>query len=65
MHIILRYEVERALMDGSLAVADVPRVWNEKMQAYLGATPPDDAQGCLQVVVVGWCWHGAGRVLTR
>jgi carboxypeptidase Taq len=48
MHIILRYEMERALLSGALAVSDVPKVWNEKMRAYLGAEPADDAQGCLQ-----------------
>jgi carboxypeptidase Taq len=50
LHVILRYEIERGLVDGSVQVADVPRLWNEKMQAYLGATPPNDAQGCLQDV---------------
>ncbi|KAG2426831.1 hypothetical protein HXX76_012882 [Chlamydomonas incerta] len=50
LHIILRYELERGLMDGSVAVDDIPRLWNEKMQSYLGATPPSDAKGCLQDV---------------
>jgi carboxypeptidase Taq len=48
MHIIIRFEMEKALVDGSLAVEDVPRVWNEKMVKYLGCAPPSDAQGCLQ-----------------
>ena len=46
MHVILRYEIERGLMNGEIAVQDVPRIWNEKMQEYLGAVPADDAQGC-------------------
>lgn len=50
MHIVLRYEMERALIKGELKVEDVPRVWNEKMQKYLGVTPENDAQGCLQDV---------------
>ncbi|PNW70823.1 hypothetical protein CHLRE_17g734900v5 [Chlamydomonas reinhardtii] len=50
LHIILRYELERGLMDGSVQVDDIPRLWNEKMQSYLGATPPSDAKGCLQDV---------------
>lgn len=50
MHIIVRYEIERALMDGSLAVADVPSTWNSKMQEYLGYLPENDALGCLQDV---------------
>ena len=45
---VCRYEVEKALFNGSLAVADVPKVWNQKMEAYLGVTAPDDAQGYLQ-----------------
>lgn len=50
MHIILRFEIERGLIDGSVHVDDIPALWNEKMQEYLGVTPPDDAQGCLQDV---------------
>ncbi len=48
LHIMLRFELELALMDGDLQVADLPAAWNEKMQAYLGLTPPNDAQGVLQ-----------------
>lgn len=50
MHIILRYEMERALIKGELKVEDVPSVWNAKMKEYLGVTPGNDAQGCLQDV---------------
>ncbi|KXZ50633.1 hypothetical protein GPECTOR_15g317 [Gonium pectorale] len=50
LHIILRYELERGLIDGSIAVEDVPRLWNDRMEAYLGARPPSDAKGCLQDV---------------
>lgn len=48
LHIILRYELERALIEGDLAVADLPAAWNEKMRAYLGITPPNDADGVMQ-----------------
>ncbi|KKS28564.1 MAG: hypothetical protein UU89_C0033G0012, partial [Parcubacteria group bacterium GW2011_GWC2_42_11] len=48
MHIILRYEIENALMDGSLAVRDLPQVWNRKMKELLGIVPPNDTLGCLQ-----------------
>lgn len=48
MHIALRFEVEEALIAGKANVAEVPALWNERMQAYLGITPPDDAHGCLQ-----------------
>ncbi len=50
LHIMLRLELEIALMDGSLAVKDLPEAWNSRMEEYLGVTPPDDAQGVLQDV---------------
>jgi carboxypeptidase Taq len=50
LHIMLRMELEIALMEGSLAVKDLPAAWNAGMQDYLGLTPPDDAQGVLQDV---------------
>jgi len=48
LHIVVRFEIERDLMSGALSVGDLPRAWNAKMQEYLGVTPPDDSQGCLQ-----------------
>ncbi len=48
LHILLRFELEVALLSDDLKVADLPAAWNEKMQAYLGLTPPNDAQGVLQ-----------------
>ncbi len=48
LHILLRFELEQAMLTGDLAVADIPSAWNQKMKTYLGLTPPDDAQGCLQ-----------------
>ena len=50
LHIILRFELERALLDGSLAVADLPAAWREKMRHYLGIVPPTDRDGVLQDV---------------
>ncbi|KAK9833280.1 hypothetical protein WJX81_002396 [Elliptochloris bilobata] len=50
LHIILRYELERGLVDGSVAVVDLPRLWNQKMTDYLGCTPADDGEGVLQDV---------------
>ncbi|MBB3950601.1 carboxypeptidase M32 [Aureimonas jatrophae] len=49
-HIMLRAEIERQLMDGSLAPADLPGAWNEAMRRDLGLTVPDDRRGCLQDV---------------
>ncbi|WP_247006481.1 carboxypeptidase M32 [Halorientalis litorea] len=48
MHIILRFEIERDLVRGDLDVAEVPAVWNDKMEEYLGVRPDTDAEGCLQ-----------------
>jgi carboxypeptidase Taq len=48
LHILVRFELEQALMTGDLLAADVPAAWNEKYHHYLGLTPPNDAQGCLQ-----------------
>ena len=48
LHILVRFEIERELIGGELAVADVPDRWNELSEAYLGITPPNDAMGCLQ-----------------
>jgi carboxypeptidase Taq len=48
LHIMLRMELEIALMEGSLAVKDLPVAWNQRMQEYLGLTPPNDALGVLQ-----------------
>jgi carboxypeptidase Taq len=50
LHIMLRLELEIALLEGSLAVEDLPEAWNARMQEYLGLTPPDDASGVLQDV---------------
>jgi len=49
-HIILRYRLERALIGGDLALADLPAAWNDGMHELLGIVPPDDRQGCLQDV---------------
>jgi carboxypeptidase Taq len=48
LHIMLRVEIEMALMDGSLAVADLPAAWNARVREYLEIDPPDDSRGVLQ-----------------
>ncbi len=48
LHIMVRFELERALLEGDLKVADLPGAWNEKYTHYLGITPKHDAEGCLQ-----------------
>jgi carboxypeptidase Taq len=48
LHILLRFELEAALLESDLSVADLPAAWNAKMEEYLGVTPENDAQGVLQ-----------------
>ena len=48
LHIMLRLELEIALVEGTLQVKDLPEAWNARMQEYLGAAPPNDAEGVLQ-----------------
>lgn len=48
LHVVLRFELEQALIAGDLAVADVPAAWNEKFKELLGLEVPDDTRGCLQ-----------------
>eukprot|EP00242_Pyramimonas_sp_CCMP2087_P016560 CAMPEP_0198204252 /NCGR_PEP_ID=MMETSP1445-20131203/7647_1 /TAXON_ID=36898 /ORGANISM="Pyramimonas sp., Strain CCMP2087" /LENGTH=555 /DNA_ID=CAMNT_0043876041 /DNA_START=119 /DNA_END=1783 /DNA_ORIENTATION=+ len=50
MHIIMRYEMERALMEGKVGVKDLPDLWNVKMHDYLGCKPKTHAEGVLQDV---------------
>lgn len=50
LHILIRFELERALLDGELSPADAPGAWNEKYRRYLGIEPPSDADGVLQDV---------------
>ena len=48
-HVILRYEIEKSLVEGDMAVSDIPDAWNEKMQAYLGlSTEGNFRNGCMQ-----------------
>lgn len=48
LHIILRYELERDLINGKIEVEDLPALWNKKYEDYLGITPPNDAMGVMQ-----------------
>lgn len=48
MHVALRFEIEESIFSGATPVRDVPAVWNDLMEKYLGVRPPDDARGCLQ-----------------
>jgi carboxypeptidase Taq len=48
LHIILRFEIERELLDGRLSVGDLPEAWNARVREYFGLEVPDDAHGVLQ-----------------
>lgn len=48
MHIMVRFELERAMMNGDLSIADLPEAWNARYKEYLNLDVPDDRRGCLQ-----------------
>jgi carboxypeptidase Taq len=50
LHIVIRFELEKELIDGSIEVKDLPKIWNDKYFEYLGVKVPNDAQGVLQDV---------------
>ncbi|MBP5153401.1 MAG: carboxypeptidase M32 [Lachnospiraceae bacterium] len=50
LHIIVRYELEKAFINGEISVDEIPALWNEKYREYLGVEVPDDGKGCLQDV---------------
>jgi len=48
LHIVLRFELEQALLEEGMPVDDLPAAWNRRMAELLGPVPPDDSRGCLQ-----------------
>ncbi len=58
LHIILRFEIEQSLLNGTLRASDLPLAWNEKMNELLGLLPPTDREGCLQDI--HWTLVGFG-----
>ena len=58
LHIILRYELEQALIEGSLKPNEIPDAWQEKMLALFNIAPKTDAEGCLQDI--HWAMGGFG-----
>lgn len=58
LHVILRFEIEKALLDGSIKVSDIPAIWNEKMQEYLHIKPTSHKEGAMQDV--HWSSGGFG-----
>lgn len=57
-HVILRFELEKKLLDGTLSVDDLPKAWNEGMKQYLQIDVPSDKDGCLQDI--HWASGGFG-----
>ena len=71
LHILLRFDFELALLEGNLAVRDLPEAWRERFKADLGLVPPDDRDGVLQDIhwyggVIGGAFQGytLGNVLS-
>jgi carboxypeptidase Taq len=58
LHIMIRYEIEKGLIAGEIEVKDLPTIWNNKMEEYLGITPSTDSEGVLQDV--HWSFGGLG-----
>jgi carboxypeptidase Taq len=58
LHVILRFEIERAMIEGDIAVDELPRIWNSKMKEFLMLDVPDDSLGVLQDV--HWSFGGIG-----
>lgn len=50
LHVMVRFEIECDILTGKLAVKDLPQAWNARYEEYLGITPKNDAEGCLQDV---------------
>ncbi len=48
LHILIRFELEQAMLAGDLAAVDLPAAWSDAYRKYLGVTPRNDAEGCLQ-----------------
>lgn len=50
LHVLIRYEIEKEIFSGTLDVKDIPQVWNDRYENYLGVRPSTDTEGCLQDV---------------
>ena len=58
MHIILRFEIEKAILEDNLKAQDLPVLWNSKMQQYLGIIPNTNSEGCMQDIHWPSGWLG-------
>jgi len=48
LHVLIRFEIEKELIEGKISVKDLPRIWAEKYMSYLGVKPKNDSEGVLQ-----------------
>lgn len=62
LHIMLRFEIEQKIIGGEVAVKDIPAMWNSMFNDFLGITPPNDSEGCLQDI--HWSMGGFGYFST-
>ena len=62
LHILLRFSIERRLLNRDLEVIDIPEAWNAEFESLFGFRPPDDANGCLQDI--HWSMGGLGYFST-
>ena len=58
MHVLLRFELENEMLEGTLKVRDLPEAWNTRVESYLGIKVPNDAEGVLQDI--HWAWVSFG-----
>ncbi|MDO8579715.1 MAG: carboxypeptidase M32, partial [bacterium] len=58
LHVIMRFEIEKGMMEGSVKLENLPKIWKDKMKEYLGIDVPDDTLGVLQDV--HWSTGGIG-----
>lgn len=58
LHIIIRYEIEKEIFNNNLSVDDIPKIWNKKMEEYLGIVPKNDNEGLMQDIHWAECAFG-------
>ncbi len=58
LHVILRFEIEKAIVEDNMQAAELPELWNSKMQQYLGISPKTDSDGCMQDIHWPSGWLG-------
>jgi carboxypeptidase Taq len=58
LHIILRFEIEKTILEDNMKAAELPELWNSKMQQYLGIVPKTDSEGCMQDIHWPSGWLG-------